>query len=221
MRRITDTELVRNYCENHLGDIFDINFASEKIFPDIPHVNLRKIVSRLAESGLLRTISKGVYIIGKSELSDEEIVIKHYLVNDYGSQCGIASGEFLLYKEGFCSKEPLIKQIKTNNTKGNKNIGNVQIIETQSLFGFPHSGLVELMELIDAGLSCRIDDKDKYSARIQELLKQYTDDGFRSMVRELYSPRVYYELENYLNSMQISHRVKEIYAIQFGLYSKK
>ena len=81
MRRISDTELVRNYCENHKGDIFDINYASEHVFKDIPHVNLRKIVSRLIDSGLLRTISKGVYAIGEFDLSDEETtnpILKSY-----------------------------------------------------------------------------------------------------------------------------------------------
>ena len=44
---------------------------------------------------------------------------------------------------------------------------------------------------------------------------------FSAQVKELYSPGVYFELEKYLNSMQISHRVKEIYEIQSRLYSKK
>ena len=99
MRRISDTELVRNYCENHKGDIFDINYASEHIFKDIPHVNLRKIVSRLIDSGLLRTISKGVYVIGESDLSDEEIVINHYLRNELGMLEGSPVGKYLMFTE--------------------------------------------------------------------------------------------------------------------------
>ena len=56
MRRITDTELVRNYCVNNNGDIFDLNYLANKDFKDIPHVNLRKIVTRLIDAGLLRQI---------------------------------------------------------------------------------------------------------------------------------------------------------------------
>lgn len=97
MRRITDTELVRNYCEKHNGDIFYINYASEHIFKDIPHVNLRKIVSWLIDSGLLRTILKGVYVIGESDLSDEEIVLKHYLHNELGMEEGSPVGKYLMF----------------------------------------------------------------------------------------------------------------------------
>lgn len=223
MRRITDTELVRNYCEKHNGDIFDINYASEHIFNDIPHVNLRKIVSRLIDSGLLRTISKGVYIIGKTDLSDEEVVINHYLHNDLGSETGSPTGQYLLYKEGFIDKEPVIKTIKTDRTKGNKNIGNVQIIESHNTFRTILSNytLATAMELFEAGDPEEPLKIHAYVDKIEICLKNYTDMKFMTEVKDLYSARTYYLLEQTLNSMRISHRVKENYAIQVSLHSKK
>ena len=77
---------------------------------DIPHVNLRKIVSRLIDSGLLRTISKGVYIIGESNLSNKEIVISHCLKNELGVLDGSSVGDYLMFTEDFNDKEPEIKK---------------------------------------------------------------------------------------------------------------
>lgn len=221
MRRISDTELVRNYCEKHIGDIFDINYASENVFVDIPHVNLRKIVSRLIDANLLRTISKGVYAIGESLLSDEERVIKHYLSNEFSLPAGTEAGSYLLYKKGLLSKEPVEKVIKSNMTKGNKKIGNVQIIESHNVYGFAGHELILAMELLSADTLKDQSLVEKWEKEIQSLLKGYTDMQFKAVVKDLYQGRTYYLLEQFLNTMQISHRVKEIYEIQVRLHSKE
>lgn len=223
MRRISDTELVRNYCENHKGDIFDINYASENIFKDIPHVNLRKIVSRLIDSGLLRTISKGVYVIGESDLSDEEIVINHYLKDEMNLDCGSPVGQYLMFKEGFSDKEPEIKGIKTRRTKGCKRIGDVQIIESHNNFHtlLGNNTIATAMELLEAGDPDDALKVPAYMNKVQLCLSKYTDIQFNAEVKDLYSPRTYYLLETILNSMQISHKVRENYAIQVRLHFKK
>ena len=223
MRRISDTELVRNYCENHKGDLFDINYASEQIFKDIPHVNLRKIVSRLIDSGLLRTISKGVYIIGETDLNDEEVVINHYLKSEIGTETGSPVGKYLLFKEGFSNKEPLVKEIKTNRTKGNKRIGNIQIIESHNIFQSltDNCTLATAMELMTAGDPDDITKVTAYTNKIENCLRKYTDMQFLAEVKDIYPSGTYYLLEQFLNTMQISHRVKENYEIQVRLYSKK
>ena len=221
MRRISDTELVRNYCEKHIGDIFDINYASENIFVDIPHVNLRKIVSRLIDAGLLSTISKGVYTIGESPLSDEERVIKHYLTNEFSLPAGTEAGSYLLYKKGLLSTEPVEKVIKSNMTKGNKKIGNVQIVESRNVYGIAGHELILAMELLSADTLKDQSLVEKWKKEIQTLLKGYTDMQFKAVVKDLYQGRTYYLLEQFLNTMQISHRVKEIYEIQVRLHSKE
>lgn len=221
MRRISDTELVRNYCEKHIGDIFDINYASENVFVDIPHVNLRKIISRLIDVGLLRTISKGVYTIGESPLSDEERVIKHYLTNEFSLPAGTEAGSYLLYKKGLLSTEPVEKVIKSNMTKGNKKIGNVQIVESRNVYGIAGHELILAMELLSADTLKDQSLVEKWKKEIQTLLKGYTDMQFKAVVKDLYQGRTYYLLEQFLNTMQISHRVKEIYEIQVRLHSKE
>ena len=49
MRRKIDTGNIRNYCLNHEGGVFDLNYLSKHVFKDIQNVNLRKIVTRLIE----------------------------------------------------------------------------------------------------------------------------------------------------------------------------
>ncbi len=223
MRRISDTELVRNYCEKNIGDILDINYASENIFVDIPHVNLRKIVSRLIDSGILRTISKGVYAIGESPLSDEERVINHYTKAASGLGVGLPVGDYLLYKKGYISNEPKEKIIKSNISKGNKKIGNVQIIESHSCFEPIGSGydFVVAMELMTASKNIEEDKIKKYENEINALLRNYSDMNFKAGVKDLYPGNVYYLLEHLLNVMQISNDVRGVYAIQVRLHSKE
>lgn len=184
MRRISDTELLRNYCENHKGDIIDINYASEHIFKDIPHVNLRKIVSRLINSGLFRTISKGVYVIGESDLSDEEVVLKHYLHNELGIEEGSPVGKYLMFTDGFTDKEP---EIKTSHTKGNKRIGNVQIIESHSCFRDLTNNytMATAMELLAAGEPEDISKVKEYVEKVRICLSNYSDMQFSAQVKEI------------------------------------
>ena len=82
MRRVSDTGIVRNYCQNNSGSLFDLNYLSKHVFKDISNVNLRKIVTRFIEQGILRQVSKGVYLIGESDIADEERIIEHYLKDD-------------------------------------------------------------------------------------------------------------------------------------------
>lgn len=187
MRRISDTELLRNYCENRKGDIIDINYASEHIFKDIPHVNLRKIVSRLIDSGLLRIIAKGVYVIGESDLSDEEVVLKHYLHNELGMEEGSPVGKYMMFTEGFTDKEPEIKEIKTSRTKGNKRIGNVQIIESHSCFRKLANNytMATAMELLAAGDPEDISKVKEYVEKVRICLSNYSDMQFSAQVKEI------------------------------------
>ena len=35
MRRVSDTEIVRNYCPNNTSSLFDLNYLSKHVFKDI------------------------------------------------------------------------------------------------------------------------------------------------------------------------------------------
>lgn len=214
MRRTSDTSLVRDYCNANIGGVLDLNYVSKNFFSDIPEVNLRKIATRLIDSGLLRQISKGVYLIGDSDLSDEERIINHYLY-DGTLRVGVPVGEYLMYTLGFEDEEPLIKQIKTKRTVGNKNIGNIQIIHTNTDIGsgklntYELEIALELIEKMDVIHPFKINEAQEL---VEKYLKEYYAD-FRFSRLEMDRPRkTYLKLAYFLNSMDICNRVEEIYA---------
>ena len=210
--RTTDTGIVRSYCENNVGGVFDLNYLANNIFKDIPHVNLRKIVTRLIDSGLLRQVSKGVYMIGESELSDEERIIQHYTY-DEDVRIGMASGNYLMYLLGLLDNEPRIKEIRSTRTVGNKLIGNVQIIESKSSIaegGLHTYEIFVVMEILyrhDEIPSCYA---DKAFDIIQRNCRLYKDFILKYMEIE-YPRTAYINLANTLDSMEISNRVMEYY----------
>ena len=74
MRGVSDAGMVRDYYKNNLIGVFDLNYLSNHNFSDIPNVNLRKIVTWLIDQGILRLVSKGVYLIGYSDISIENML---------------------------------------------------------------------------------------------------------------------------------------------------
>lgn len=211
--RTTDTGIVRSYCESNIGGVFDLNYLSNGIFKDIPHVNLRKIVTRLIDGGLLRQISKGVYLIGDSELSDEERLIRYYTF-DGDVRVGMACGDYLFYELGLSSYMPAIKEIKTEKTVGNKRIGDIQINECKSVIAEGALHTYEITVILEL-IYHRADERYpiETASLISEYAKYYKDFILKYMELE-YPIHVYKKLAEVLKSMDISNRVIEHYEEQ-------
>lgn len=212
MARLTDTEQIRLYLKNHLGGVFDFGYVSKHVFPDISVDNLRKYISRISKEGLLRKVSKGIYLIGESELSDRDRVIEFYTKNYRGIKCG----ESLLYEHELIDFEPELAEIITSYTDGNKLIEqlNIQLYETKNDFYLIDiQFIMEAMELINLRDEMPESDKLAYRAVISTLLmKHYSDHVFERCIREIRYPRkVYISLAQYLDLLNISNRVMDIY----------
>ena len=95
MGRPTDTNDIRTYCLNHIGGVFDTNYLSKYLFYNVPVANFRKYVTRFEKEGLLRKVSKGLFMIGESELSDRDRLIAHY-TKDGACTVGLIGGVDLL-----------------------------------------------------------------------------------------------------------------------------
>lgn len=212
MRRVSDTGIVRNYCQNNVGGVFDLNYLSKHNFSDIPNVNLRKIATRLIDQGILRQVSKGVYLIGESDMSDEDRIIKHYLKDDRG----IPTGEYLLYTLGLIDEEPIEKTLKTNLSVGNKKIGNIKVMESGSSF-YKVIGarsiiialeLISIMDEIDISASLVLTDL------IERRLAGYTDSVMKIYVRDEYPRSVYLKFASILDSMKIPNRIIDLYVFK-------
>ena len=212
MRRVSDTGIVRNYCQNNVGGVFDLNYLSKHNFSDIPNVNLRKIVTRFIDQGILRQVSKGVYLIGESDMSDEDRIIKHYIKDDWG----MPTGRYLLYTLGLVSEKPEDINIKTNLSIGNKKICNIQVIESHSSFHKIIGGKDIIMALEILSMNNEVDESKMFEASniIEELLKTYSDSKMQKYIKNEYSRSVYVKLARILDSMNIPNKVMELYVFK-------
>ena len=149
---------------------------------------------------------------------DEERVIKHYLSDEKG----MPVGDYLLYLEGYITECPTNKIIKSNLSKGNKNIGNVQVLESNSWFDKVSHGyhLNLAMELIDSGGPKDAEKIPCYLERLNKLLSNYNnDETFLIRVKDIYNASSYLELAKILDSMNISNNAIGIYGIKVHMHS--
>ena len=150
-------------------------------------------------------MSKGVYLIGESYMSDEDRIIKHYLKDDRG----IPTGGYLLYTLGIVEQEPIEKTIKTNLSVGNKKIGNIQVIESHS--SFYAKKLITVLEILTMMDEINGSNMLEVANLIEEYLFEYKDSSFEFHVKDDYSRNVYLRLASILDSMNKPHNVMEIY----------
>ena len=207
---MSQTGEIREYCNNHKGGLFDLGYLSKTIFKDIPLANLRKYVTRLVEDGMLHQISKGIFIIGETELSNEEIILKHYLIDHRVIIKGIPAKEYLLSTLELTSKENVDIMIYSNETYSNKNICGVKVMASKDAYTLVTRDLAILLELIHCESIIEEDYEVAWAYRIYELVKSYKDSNF-SKHNMFYPRKVYIRLANLLESMHISNRVMEIY----------
>lgn len=52
------TKLIREYCKNNSGSIFDVSKLKDAEFAEVPYKTLLKILNRLEAEGLLSAIFK-------------------------------------------------------------------------------------------------------------------------------------------------------------------
>lgn len=217
MGRPTDTNDIRTYIMNHLGGVFDVNYLSKKVFDKIPVANFRKYVTRLEQEGLLRKISKGLYMIGESSLDDTTRLINHYVGNGYFRH-GLIGGSQILNEVGFPnSKVFLGTVIYSNLAIGIKHLEDFgfSLIESHSNYSESMGGYnINLaLELINNRRFVADADVAAYYKKIHNLLSSYRDDYFEYYVDfTIYKRWVFNQLALYLEAMHISNEVREIYA---------
>lgn len=207
---MSQTGEIREYCNNHKGGLFDLGYLSKTIFKDIPLANLRKYVTRLVEEGMLHQISKGIFIIGNTELSNEEIILKHYLIDHVVFIKWIPAKEYLLSTLGLNSKENVDVTIYSNETFSNKNICGIKVFASKDSYALVTRELAILLELIHCESIIEEEYEVALAYKICELAKSYKDSNF-SKHHMFYPRKVYIRLTNLLECMYISNRMMEIY----------
>lgn len=172
------TKQVREYCGKHSKGLIDISVVRNIVFADIPYKTLLKIFNRIEEEGIVKTVSKGVYSIGKKKI-DERKILSDYTSNGKGMVVGYS----LFNKIGLTLYQDERIVIYTNviMTK-QKSIGNLLLKKVDLIFTDEIIDLVSLLEILDVGFGIRGGDYLTYRNVVELLAKTYTDDNFKQVI---------------------------------------
>lgn len=175
------TKLVREYCKNNSGAIFDLSKLKDTEFSDVPYKTLLKILNRLEEEGLLKPVSKGVYFIGEKPV-DEELIFDEYV--DDGK--GMLVGYQLFNDVGISDYVDCEIEIYTNNIKAKqKSVGRYLLKRVDLEFDDDIVDLVALLEIIDVGYSMKGCNFMAYKKTVDILLQSYSDSSFEKIVKAI------------------------------------
>lgn len=176
------TKLIREYCKNNSGAIFDVSKLKDTEFAEVPYKTLLKILNRLAEEGLLKPVSKGVYFIGEKPV-DEELIFDEYV--DDGK--GMFVGYQLFNDVGISNYIDCKIAIYTNNIKSKqKSVGQYFLKKVDLEFDDDIVDLIALLEIIDTGYSMKGCDFMAYKNTVDMLLKSYSDSSFEKIVKAIH-----------------------------------
>lgn len=175
------TKLVREYCKNNSGAIFDVSKLKDTEFAEVPYKTLLKILNRLEEEGLLKPVSKGVYFIGEKPV-DEELIFDEYVDNGKGMFVGYQLFNDVGISDYFDCKI----EIYTNNIKSKqKSVGQYFLKKVDLEFDDDTVDLVALLDIIDTGYSMKGCDFMVYKKTVDMLLKSYSDSSFEKIIKAI------------------------------------
>ena len=202
------TKLVREYCKNNSGAIFDVSKLKDTEFAEVQYKTLLKILNRLEEEGLLKPVSKGVYFIGEKPV-DEELIFDEY-VND-GK--GMFAGYQLFNDVGISDYFDCKIEIYTNNIKAKqKSVGRYLLKRVDLEFDDYIVDLVALLEIIDIGYSMKGCDFMAYKKTVDMLLKSYSDSGFEKIIKAIrYKYSTIKQLSELLEANSIDYNCVDIF----------
>ena len=202
------TKLVREYCKNNSGAIFDVSKLKNMELVEVPYKTLLKILNRLEEEGLLKPFSKGVYFIGEKPV-DEELIFDEYV--DDGK--GMFAGYQLFNNVGISNYVECKIEIYTNNIKSKqKSVGQYFLKKVDLEFDDDIVDLIALLEIIDTGYSMKGCDFMAYKNTVDMLLKSYSDSSFEKIVKAIhYKYSTIKQLSELLEANSIDNNCVDIF----------
>ena len=176
------TKLIREYCKNNSGAIFDVSKLKDTEFAEVPYKTLLKILNRFEEEGLLSAVSKGVYFIGEKPV-DEELIFGEYV--DDGK--GMFVGYQLFNDVGISDYVDRKIEIYTHNIKSKqKSVGQYFLKRVDLEFDDDIVDLIALLEIIDVGYLMKGCDFISYKKTVDMLLQSYSDSSFEKIVKAIH-----------------------------------
>lgn len=200
--------MIREYCKNNNGAIFDVSKLKNMEFVEVPYKTLLKILNRLEEEGLLKPVSKGVYFIGEKPV-DEELIFDEYV----GNGKGMFVGYQLFNDVGISDYVDCKIEIYTNNIKAKqKSVGRYLLKRVDLEFDDDIVDLVALLEIIDVGYSMKGFDFMSYKKTVDMLLKSYSDNSFEKIIKAIrYKYSTIKQLSELLEANSIDNSCVDIF----------
>ena len=142
------TEGIRRYINDHQNQIVDAAFLHKTLFPIVDKHTFLKILSRLSNEGVIKSVDRGVYApIGLPDDKIPEAIVEYYIGETNGILCGDA-----LYNElGLSDQIPPTIKLYTNrlDTHKKKHVLNYELIGADLIFDDLAKDLVTFLELIE------------------------------------------------------------------------
>ncbi|MCQ2797699.1 MAG: hypothetical protein MJ241_04535 [Bacilli bacterium] len=202
------SKTIREYCLKNPGMVFDMSYEREKHFSMVPYKTFCKILSRIEDEGILRTYSKGIYIIN-SDNTDVDPVIAFYARED----CGIIVGNELFYSLGLTKirTKPIVIYTNAMETT-TKNIGDDYRLER---FDYPYMDLISdmiiLLELIENREKIKDLDLEKFNDAMFEYARRYKDMDMRDALKcHRYTYSTIFTVDQLLTGLGIKNNFSEI-----------
>lgn len=141
------SKTIREYCLKNPGMVFDMSYEKEKHFSMVPYKTFCKILSRIEAEGIIRTYSKGIYIINSDKTNGDPII--SFYAN---KETGIVVGNRMFVSMGLSKLDIKPIVIYTNAMETTtKNIGDDYRLER---FDIPFmdedlKNMIVLLELLE------------------------------------------------------------------------
>lgn len=202
------TKSIREYCLNNQGTAFDMSYEHEHHFSEVPYRTFCKILNRLEEEGILKTYSKGIYLIS-SNGADIDPVLSFY-AND---NTGVVIGYEMYNELGITNHNEKPIEVLTNAMETTtKNIGeNYRLILFKGYFDKFTKKLIKALEIIENNRKIIELNMFKMNKVLIMQLQYYKDEALENILKNRnYSLTTIKTLQDYLDNLEIENKVSEI-----------
>lgn len=174
------TKLLREYCLQNKGIVFDISKEYKEHFSMIPYKTYCKILNRLAEEHILTKESHRAYIVSNTK-SKKDDVLKYYTNNGHG----IVIGYSMYNSLGVSEHKDEFVEIYTNLLANHqKTIGKYRLYSFDiEIFTEQYKNLIFALELIEKGPYIKDCNESVRLSLIEYYLKDYSDLLFEFIIK--------------------------------------
>lgn len=199
---------IREYCLQNPGMMFDMSYEHKKHFGMVPYRTFCKILSRLEDEGIIKTYSKGLYIISSDNIKEDPVIAFNANENT-----GVVVGYKMYNELGITehTEKPIVIYTNAMETT-TKNIGDdYKLILFDAMFDEDIKKLIICLELIENGRHIIDYDLKRIYEILQDYLQYYDNLSFETIAENIrYSLSTIATLDELLPKLHVPNRVLEI-----------